>query len=419
VMTVTSDLDFTTDQRNAIDAISEWVENGDDQVLTMGGYAGTGKTTLLGYLPELLPETRIIYATPTGKALSVLKGKLPENADIRTLHSLLYHPVIYSVCKSSGQLCKQGEVCDVHKTNKKPKSECQTEDRVSFKDKESRPVADLIIVDEASMVTEQVFEDLLKTRIPILAVGDHGQLPPVKDLFRLMESPDIRLEEIHRQAKDSPIIELSIMARTSGHIPVGDYGDGVKKLRRGPTPPDPREFDAIICGKNSTRVKINQLVRRVYGHEGDPKPGEPIICLRNFKHRGYFFHNGMLGRIVKVGRLVDSNMIFEGNETYKAWEAIIACPEMTDKKGNTLLIEVFMMQNQFNRTKTIQATNLPGSDKLPPTLWDYGYALTCHKMQGSQEEKVLVFEEKIYNTDYRKWLYTAVTRASKELVIIG
>jgi exodeoxyribonuclease-5 len=80
------------------------------------------------------------------------------------------------------------------------------------------------------MINGDVWRDLSDLGIPILAVGDHGQLPPIEGSFNLMADPELRLEEIFRQEEDSPIIELSTKARETGNIPVGRYSDNVRKL---------------------------------------------------------------------------------------------------------------------------------------------------------------------------------------------
>ena len=105
-----------------------------------------------------------------------------------------------------------------------------------------------------------MFEDLKSFGVPILAVGDHGQLPPVRGTFNLMEKPDIRLTKIHRQAENDPIVRLSILAREEGQIPFGQHGDAC--LKTGDESivnniSDPKEW-CMITGTNRKRVERNR-----------------------------------------------------------------------------------------------------------------------------------------------------------------
>lgn len=266
----------------------------------------------------------------------------------------------------------------------------------------------LIVVDEASMVDEQIWRDLLSYKTPIIAVGDHGQLPPINSRFNLMEHPNLKLEQIHRQAENNPIIELSILARTTGQIPPGKYGSNIKKFMR-------NDFDAsesitellqnyrddtvILCGFNTTRVKINKYVRSALGFESQmPEVRDRVICLKNNSQKGIF--NGMLGKVLYVNNTDDIFMEMGLKMDYEA-----------DEYKGTVLKEQFNSKESLSRLA-----------KKDIDLFDFGYALTVHKSQGSQSKRVILFEERAQAMDddmWKKWLYTAVTRAEEELFIIG
>ena len=172
----------------------------------------------------------------------------------------------------------------------------------------------LIIVDEASMVNRELFQDLRMYGIPILFVGDHGQLPPISaDQFNLMENPQIRLEEVHRFGGNSALLDLSIMARNGEDIPFKQFDDKVAKVNEN----DPLVNDFILnhlgdfsngvclCGTNNTRVDVNQLIRTNYGVVDDfedkiPRVGDRVVCLRNNKSYAEPIYNGMLGRITSI-----------------------------------------------------------------------------------------------------------------------
>jgi len=382
-------MELGADQRKALEGIMDWQKKRESNYLTLGGYAGTGKTTLMGYFrKKLKKKTKVAFCSFTGKATRVLKSKLEEtgaifpNDSVSTIHGLIYSPI-----------------------------ENEKEEIIGWKRREEVG-ADLIIVDEASMVDGEIWSDLQSYGIPILAVGDHGQLPPINGSFNLMERPDLKLEEIHRQAKENPIIKLSILARERGVIPAIDFGNGVRKLRKdsGETQEIVEEElgkynreTLVLCGYNSTRVKLNKVIRNRLGLESEePVAGDRVICLRN--NWTEEIYNGMLGTVVKIKKKNDD-----------WYEAEIETDWQQKSYRGLISVEQFNQQGGLNFTD--KRWKITKGD-----LFDFGYALTVHKAQGSQAKKVILFEEKFGRDNeeaWRRWLYTAVTRAEKELIIIG
>lgn len=384
---------YSADQAAALTAIGQWLKDPDKQYITLGGYAGTGKTTLLAALRQVLhknkPSMKVGFAAYTGKAALVLKNRLREakilqsSDTVSTLHSLMY------------------------------RRQERADGGFFFKKREELK-CDLIIIDEASMVNEEIWEDALSFDKPILAVGDHGQLPPINSTFNLMDEPELRLEKIWRQAADSPIIQLATMARTSGIIPIGDYSACVRKLDRsnGETGDVVEAIlhshtsdTMVLCGYNHTRQRLNTHVRQLKGFEGaEPKAGDTIVCLRNNHESG--LANGQLGVIESITTADD--------DSDQLWWHMQA-------NFDGLRFDGYVPRAQFGETTTM--SRAPKRDKADLVgLFDFGYGLTVHKAQGSQAQKVLVFEErfsKMSEQDWRRWLYTAVTRAEQELYIVG
>jgi exodeoxyribonuclease-5 len=386
---------LSQDQANALRQIGAWYRSQSAPFLTLGGYAGTGKTTLIAYLRKALrdfdKEATVAFCAYTGKAARVLQEKLREQKvmhrgdTVSTIHSLIY----------------------------------TSEERPGAqpvwvrKDKLERS---LIVVDEASMVDEAIWKDLLSFGIPILAVGDHGQLPPVGSSFNLMANPQVRLERIFRQAEGSPIIEVATLARQSGALPVKEFGPGVRKLDRN-SPETGQEVQEllenwrpdllILCGYNATRIKLNTAIRGMRDVESaEPQSGDVVVCLRN--NRQKHIYNGMLGRIVRVVPAL-------GEDGALWYEAEI------ELEGEDYTYTGYIFREQFGAHETVKQVP-PGPDGERGDLWDFGYALTVHKAQGSQAPRVLVFEERFGRSsdeDWRRWLYTAVTRAERELTVIG
>jgi exodeoxyribonuclease-5 len=262
------------------------------------------------------------------------------------------------------------------------------------------------------MVDEQIWKDLLSFKIPILAVGDHGQLPPVGSNFNLMKEPQIRLERIWRQAEDSEIIEVA----ESGSIPIGRFGEGVRKLDRAEAETGQIVQEILeswkpelllLCGYNATRTKLNQAIRGYREYEtADPQIGDRVVCLRNNRTKKIF--NGMLGSITSIGR--------SSNDPTNIWYEVEIALD-----GEDYPYAGYIMKEQFGLAETVKEIPLaPNGER--GDLWDFGYALTVHKAQGSQSESVLVFEERFAKSseeDWRRWLYTAVTRATTNLTVVG
>jgi exodeoxyribonuclease-5 len=270
---------------------------------------------------------------------------------------------------------------------------------------------DLIVIDEASMVGDTIFEDLKSYGIPIAAVGDHGQLPPIASKYNLMEHPMVRLEKIHRQAEGNPIIHWSMLARQGEKIPF-EYltdGRGHGALKTQTSPMELLKVHAVhvldymvLCGINRTRVELNKGVRLMLGRVASLEIGEKVICLKNNRHEKIF--NGMVGRITKIEAL--------GQDFYQVAVKF-------DLMGFEWSGQIF--KDQFNQEYTVKDHPKYGYEDIG-NLFDFGYAMTVHKSQGSQAETVMLVEERMRSmTDdqFNRWLYTGITRASKNLIIVS
>ncbi len=377
---------------------------------TIGGYAGTGKTTVISELRKQLEKEYVnlpvAFVTFTGKASSVLRSKLESAGSLfdkdycGTIHGLIYRP------ETKWDLKLKTFV--VIGWKKIPPEDLRHSQK-------------LIIIDEASMVSQKTWKDLLSYEIPILAFGDHGQLPPIGDNvdFHLMKKPEFILTEIHRQALNSPIIKLSKFVREHGYIPFGIYSPEVFKLSWR-HPACKQKWNGvdyadtnlqILCGFNTTRAGINEKVRTSLGYSHKtPYPAEKIVCLAN--NHNLKVMNGQIGKVMWVMPDDDSYRITVDidNEVY----------------------ECFVSDQCFGE---VQYTNYDGSTKLKKTrdlawdrgfakldFFDYGYAISVHKSQGSEWDKIILFEQRTQRWDddyYAKWLYTAITRARAKLFVIA
>ena len=378
----------------------------------IGGYAGTGKTTLLAHLRTQIersfPALSVAFVTYTGKASSVLKSKLngqrvaTHNDFIGTIHRLIYKPIT----KWDHQL------------------KCFVVTGWKLKDEEDM-YYDLIIIDEGSMVSSKIWEDLKSLGTPMIVMGDHGQLPPIGDSFSLMRHPDFKLTEIHRQALNSPIIKLSKFVRENGYIPGNRiFSNEVFKLSwNHPKCKHIWEnkvvFDEnmiVLCAFNATRADLNQRIREKLGYTKNskiPEPSERIVCLQNDHKRGIM--NGQIG-----------NMVWVMPESYDLYRMTVSVDEFPDPVECCVASKCFGQVTYTNYDKSMehkkQFKYAIGKGLEPINYFDFGYAMSVHKSQGSEWDRVILFEQRTKHWDdeyYARWLYTAITRARTKLFIIS
>jgi exodeoxyribonuclease-5 len=372
---------FSPQQDDALKAVSDWLKAGRSPVFRLFGYAGTGKTTLARYFAEHV-DGEVLFAAFTGKAAQVLRSRGASNA--RTIHSLIYRPR------------GEEEVSDEEtgKTSMTP----------MFSINRQSPLAKaaLIIIDECSMVDEQLGRDLMSFGTPILVLGDPGQLPPVTGGGYFTEQePDFLLSEIHRQAKDNPIIQLAMDVREGRELHYGDYGSAKVISKYDVTQELVTEADQVLVGTNRNRKRYNQRLRELKGFTmAYPQSGDKLVCLRNDPAKGLL--NGSLWQVMSSSR-----------ETVKPGINLMIRPEDDDMDRGAAKIK--LLKAAFEETET----EIPWSTKKRYDDFDFGYALTVHKAQGSQWNNVVLFDESYAFRDSReRWLYTAVTRAAETLTIV-
>lgn len=346
-------------QTTAFDHIMNWFK-GPDQTYALAGYAGTGKSTLAKLIAAECGKT--VYLAYTGKAANVLRDKGCQN--VSTIHSAIYDFI--GEDDDGNPMFDQGADVDLHK-------------------------ADLVIVDEFSMLPEDLVRDLQATGArKILYLGDPFQLPPVNGECPI--KPDFFLEEIHRQALDSPILRAATKVRQGESLSLGDDGD-FKYLPKNKT--DRALYlgaDQVICGKNWTRRSYNATFRKFLGFAGDlPRKGEKMICLKN--NKADFVYNGMIGTLdadAREGLAETFHIDFGPLRNLRTWNG--------DVLGKTAPRGLPYTMNRF----------------------DYGYTITAHKSQGSEFNDVVVLNEPVgRGEDAQKWLYTAITRAAKRCTLVA
>ncbi len=362
--------DWTPEQDQALAAVARWLAaTGGPQVFRLFGFAGTGKSTLARHLAEHV-DGDVAFAAFTGKAALVMRSK--GCRDARTLHSLIYRA-----------------------------TDTETEEpSFVLNDESDAAHAKLIIVDECSMVDEELGRDLLSFGSKVLVLGDPAQLPPVKGGGFFTEAePDVMLTQVHRQAADNPIIRLSMMVREGQPLSRGVYGDTRIISRAELDPAFVTGADQVLVGMNKTRRAYNGRLRQLRGFTGAmPQSGEKLVCLRNNRKKGLL--NGALFTVKSAGAVRRGKV------------RLLVTPE----EGEA---------GKFQRVAVIPQFFDGGEGEIPYALrkdsdeFDFGYALTVHKAQGSQWDHVTLFDESFAFREHRtRWLYTGVTRAAKRLTLV-
>lgn len=375
-----NDIILTPDQEHAVILIRNWYANkGSSPVwkrcFVLAGAAGTGKSSIIQHIQKSLgiSEWETLCCAFTGKASLNLQRKGNRSS---TLHSSLYE---YHTKPGKQPLFVKKEFIDYK----------------------------LIIVDESSMISEEMFDDILSFGIPTIFIGDHCQLPPISGKFNLMEKPDYTLTSIMRQAEKSPIIRASQLAMKGMPIPYCNF-DGFRKIHQADL--EDSDFlwaDQIIVGTNSMRNAINNISREIRGiRSTSPVEGERMIVLRN---------NSKL-------RICNGQIIYlTSSPCYSETERCYYADWMDELEMTDPLTAAAAGTKELKFKRKDPAKENPHTQMHEYAYLDFGYAISCHKSQGSGWDKIIVFDERFgFDADTRRrWLYTAITRARKEILIVS
>lgn len=409
---------WSPDQDRSLKSVADWLQNSDQQVFRLFGYAGTGKTTLAQHFAQGVGGG-VLFGAYTGKAAHVLRSKGCSGA--QTIHSMIYHTKekgrarLKDLEQSLMELMTElreaykltPEQIDEHRRVKDIRelirSERKSLSQPTFSLNEESEVrqAKLVIIDECSMVDSRMGEDLLSFGTKVLVLGDPAQLPPVMGggFFTEGTDPDVMLTEIHRQARDNPIIDMATRVRNREVLPLGNYGLSMVVEGSGIGPEDALSADQILVGRNKTRTASNARVRALKGiPEAFPVDGDKLVCLRNNHEKSLL--NGAIWYVEDVGQR-DEERIY-----------MTVRPEASDTSES---IEVEAHLCHFLG----RGDQLAWWERKEAEEFDYGYALTVHKSQGSQWNNVMLFDESsVFREDRWKWLYTGITRAAERLQIV-
>ena len=403
---------YTTDQTTALDAIGKWVAAPMHTVLTLEGYAGTGKTTIV---KEILANTAkpFTLAAPTNKAAAVLSRATGEHAI--TLHSAI---------------------------NLRMATDAETKYLQPTKGtKKKIPQNGLLIVDEASMVGNSLFRATVaeaeKAGCVVLFAGDPMQLPPVKEAYApAFNHPKVQLTEVVRQAQGSPVIAWASYLRTVINGTYGEAPDVSPPMEwLGSKPWEARFIEAVVRGENVralcwTNNAVNTLAslarKARFGLSAAPyEVGERLYAAAPY------------GRVIRTDDEMIVTSVKECDGPYGgSWEVGVEVrdPGTDAVSGNYVCkcardratVDNAVQSLKRKATRATKGKEQKAAWKAMHEFADQWadlrstYAMTVHRSQGSTFPSVFVDCADVGRappSEKYKLLYVAFTRTANELVI--
>lgn len=423
------------------------------EILVLRGYAGTGKTSLIPALVEVLPlfNFKFLLMAPTGRAAKVMSGYTKRSAF--TLHKIIFRQV---ADPGSGQL--------------------------KFKRLKNYYKNTIFIVDEASMLSEDdnygqagVLSELMSfvfehSSNKLILIGDTAQLPPVGQenspaLDRsFLEAKfkratlEVELTEVMRQQLGSGILSNATELRNQLHTDSVNIQFETKRYKdvyrmtgekledglrysydkHGP------EDTMVVCRSNKSAVMFNKHIRMsILYRQDEVEAGDHLMIVRNNYHYvptdspSGFLANG---DFVWVKKIVNTEEMYgfrfatlelqlvdlPNAEPFEAKVILDTLhthtPALTQEQNKELYFKV-LDDYQDITNKKLLTEKLREDAYLNALQIKYAYAVTCHKSQGGQWKSVFVDQgyltEEQINKEYIRWLYTAITRATKELFLVN
>lgn len=373
--------------------------------------AGTGKSTLIKFIISAmnLDEEDVRYIAYTGKAANVLKNKGCPGA--MTAHKLLYYAKLmpngkyFFRPKGKGEIIAEG--------------------------------IKVVVVDEISMLPKEIWNLLCSHSFYILACGDPEQLPPIADKSgedpnnHVLDHPHIFLDEIMRQAQESEIIRLSMHIREGKPLFTFPAIEEQVKIvqKKDVTIPMLMWADQILCATNRTKNAINQQIRAAKDFDlNHPQVGDKIINLHNEWQISSNHNNPLTNGVIGTIKEIETQ-----NWQYPFWvrNESLSVPVITATFSGDEPDEEFTMLS-FDENEFLTGNpSLTGKEEYKiskrkemsiPLHANFGYAITVWKAQGSEWNKVLLFQEAGWPRDVnerRRYMYTGITRAVDKIVVVG
>ena len=412
---------WSPQQDAALVTVDKWLNDSDQQVMRAFGYAGTGKTSLARHFASGL-DKNVMFGAYTGKAAHVLRQKgCPEAS---TIHSMIYHSkdqsrallkdleveLVEVLHEINSELIGESQETREAIQDQNPTVQTLREKIKAERDNQAQPMftlntdsnvkrAGLVIIDECSMVDDRMGMDLLSFGTKVLVLGDPAQLPPVfgAGFFTENHEPDIMRTEVHRQAKDNPILAMATQVRNKEALNIGPYGDSLVVAKSNIDQTHALAADQILVGRNKTRTATNIRMRSLLGNQENgmlPVAGDRLVCLHNNHDKGLL--NGAIWKAEDIGEISEDRVYMT----------------VSPEDGG-------VAQEVDAHAALFRGEEVHWTERRDAEQFDYGYALTVHKSQGSQWDHVLLFDESYcFRADSWRWLYTGLTRAAEKVVVV-
>jgi exodeoxyribonuclease-5 len=455
-----SDFELTKQQQEAFDLFLSWfLDSEDNKYFTLVGNAGTGKSTLISYIFNELQSSRDDQIKLIAKCVDKSEAK-------ESLKNLRRRPAIISFTNKAVKILKSkglGESKTIHKLLYSYEYD-ESQKIWVFERRDKSDILrdhDLLIIDEASMITPTIHKDLLSLDIPMIYVGDNFQLPPILSTaeegkygkgFSVLTKPDYLLTDIQRQALNNPILHAASKIRNGGQLnhfnsnelPNYKYFKSISNASH-------REHlivnsDIILCGTNNSVKRANDYYRELCGYDTSKYPykneklviwrnnyeldlhnADTIICADDYSELKLnsnidwgnipeiqVYTNDNLDKSIKVRPIFKHYLSYEDNENYMMW---LTCYNTIKRYlSQHKSPKLSPMQREFTTKFKIDWYEYKWYEVIEVS---FGYAVTTHKSQGSEYENVVVINEsKIFKEFSDRWLYTAVTRSKEKLTIL-
>ena len=393
-------IELNTSQQKVFNDAINWWRRGTEQTFEISGPPGSGKSFLIDKIVKALKidSNRIAPMAYTGSAAINMRTKGMYSA--RTIFSWLYDFIEVPVLNDKGE-----PVLDP--VFNKPKF------KMRFVPKSYLPDIDLIIVDEAGMVPEEMRNIIDSMGIPVIAAGDIDQLPPVAGKSGYLTEPwkVHKLTEIMRQANDNTIVQFSQMLIKGIEIPHGKFKNVTVLYEDEINDNMIAQSDIVICGKNTTRDNINNHIRHDMFGFTNPTPnlGERLVCRKNnwqIESGGINLTNGLVGNCITM---IGPDSFNQKDVTFK----MSFKPDIIDSYFKDIDVDLRYMTSDKKGRDALLETNFSKGNKF-----EFGYAITTHMSQGSEFNRGMYFEEYLNKNINRNLHYVGITRFKQHCIYV-
>ena len=393
-------IELNTSQQKVFNDAINWWRRGTEQTFEISGPPGSGKSFLIDKIVKALKidSNRIAPMAYTGSAAINMRTKGMYSA--RTIFSWLYDFIEVPVLNDKGE-----PILDP--VFNKPKF------KMRFVPKSYLPNIDLIIVDEAGMVPEEMRNIIDSMGIPVIAAGDIDQLPPVAGKSGYLTEPwkVHKLTEIMRQANDNTIVQFSQMLIKGIEIPHGKFKNVTVLYEDEINDNMIAQSDIVICGKNTTRDNINNHIRHDMFGFTNPTPnlGERLVCRKNnwqIESGGINLTNGLVGNCITM---IGPDSFNQKDVTFK----MSFKPDIIDSYFKDIDVDLRYMISDKKGRDALLETNFSKGNKF-----EFGYAITTHMSQGSEFNRGMYFEEYLNKNINRNLHYVGITRFKQHCIYV-